>query len=46
MDNRSVACEIAKQAIEEGDPVGWFEQPYQLAETRPEVVAWADRKAR
>lgn len=45
MVDRSIARELAKKAIERGDRNSWFEELYQLGETRPEVVTWGDKKA-
>ena len=46
MKDRETARELAKKSIEKGDPVGWFEELYSLAEARPEddLVPWAERK--
>lgn len=45
MVDRSVARELAKRSVEKGDPTGWFEELYQIGQSRPEVITWADRKA-
>jgi SAM-dependent methyltransferase len=45
MTDRSAARKLAKRAIERGDPTGWFEELYRLAETSPEVVPWSDMRA-
>ena len=42
MSDRSVAWELARYSIDRGDPTGWFEKLYLLAEADPEVVPWAD----
>ena len=44
MSDRSVARELARYSIDRGDPTGWFEELYLLAEADPEVVPWADMR--
>jgi len=44
MTDRSVARDLANRSVGRGDPTGWFEELYRLAETRPEVIPWADEK--
>ncbi|MDG6997227.1 MAG: class I SAM-dependent methyltransferase [Nitrososphaerota archaeon] len=44
MVDRSVARELARQSIKRGDPTGWFEELYLMAEYHPEIVPWADRR--
>ena len=44
MIDRSVALELAKQSIGRGDPTGWFEELYIMAEVHPNIVPWADRR--
>jgi 2-polyprenyl-3-methyl-5-hydroxy-6-metoxy-1,4-benzoquinol methylase len=45
MTDRSVARELARRSVDSGDPVGWFEELYRLAETSPEVLPWSDMRA-
>jgi hypothetical protein len=44
MTDRSIAQDLAKESIKRGDPTGWFEQLYHLADTSHDVVPWADKK--
>lgn len=44
MIDRSVARELARQSIDRGDTMGWFEELYMMAEFHPEIVPWADRR--
>jgi SAM-dependent methyltransferase len=41
MTDRRVARELARQSLDRGDPVGWFDELYRKGETDPAVVPWA-----
>jgi len=34
--------QVARQHLEAGDPLGWFEAVYALAEGQPSIIPWAD----
>jgi ubiquinone/menaquinone biosynthesis C-methylase UbiE len=42
-DHRAVARELAEQALAAGNPLGWFDRLYALAESGQASVPWADR---
>jgi 2-polyprenyl-3-methyl-5-hydroxy-6-metoxy-1,4-benzoquinol methylase len=42
--DRTVARELAKKFVERGDPTGWFEELYRMAEVQPEILPWVDKK--
>lgn len=42
--DRSVARDLARRAVARGDPTGWFEELYRLAEVRPDVLPWSDKR--
>src|SRR5580698_10377381 len=44
MADRSTARELAERSLSNGDPTGWFEELYHLAERQPGVVPWADKR--
>lgn len=42
MDARTRTIELAQEFIENGDPLGWFEQLYLTANDDPALIPWAD----
>jgi SAM-dependent methyltransferase len=42
MNQRAIARSLAQQAIENNEPLSWFERLYALAETEAIEVPWAD----
>jgi len=44
MTDRTTAREVARVSIERGDPTGWFEELYRIAQVNPEILPWADKK--
>ncbi len=41
---RKIARKIAREHIERGDPLGWFEDLYSRAAGNPSIIPWADLK--
>ena len=41
MTDRRIARELARQSLNRGDPVGWFEELYQLGEKDPSAIPWS-----
>jgi SAM-dependent methyltransferase len=45
MTDRRIARQLARESLDRGDPVGWFEKLYQRGETDPSVVPWVGDRA-
>jgi 2-polyprenyl-3-methyl-5-hydroxy-6-metoxy-1,4-benzoquinol methylase len=41
-NSRDRIQQVARQHLEAGDPLGWFEAVYTLADGQPDVIPWAD----
>jgi SAM-dependent methyltransferase len=41
-DHRAAARRLAREALERGDTVGWFDELYRRADGESDVVPWAD----
>ena len=42
--SRKIARKLAKEYVERGDPLGWFEALYSEAAGDPSIIPWADLK--
>jgi SAM-dependent methyltransferase len=45
MTYRGAARDLAQRSVDRGDHTRWFEEFYQPAQARPEVVPWSDKRA-
>ena len=44
-EHRRIARKLAQSHLDDGDPLGWFEDLYSQASKDPTIIPWADLKA-